>query len=244
MLDVTNIPRLVQWLALWRPGAPLLLDAFCGAGGAAVGYWRAGFNVLGCDNRPQPRYPFPMVEMDAIEFIRQFGPYADAIHASPPCQTYSTTYHLPNVGAYPDLVATTRQVLQDTGRPYVIENVPGAPLQASLSLSGDMFGLRVVRKRLFECRPHIAPPALALQPIIPRTSTKSSRGYSSFARGASHITVAGNNYVPEDGQLAMGIYWMTNRDELSESIPPAYTEYIGAHLRRVIEARRAAESVA
>lgn len=242
-LDMTNIPRLVQWLALWRPGAPLLLDAFCGAGGAAVGYWRAGFNILGCDHKPQPHYPFPFVQMDAIEFIRAFGPYADAIHASPPCQRYSTTYAMPNVGVYPDLAAATRQALQDIGAVYVIENVPGAPLRASLLLSGDMFGLRVVRKRLFECRPYIAPPALALQPIIPRTGTQSSRGYSSFARGASHITVAGNNYVFEDGRRAMEIYWMANRDELSEAIPPAYTEYIGAHLLRVVEAQRAAVRV-
>lgn len=236
-LTVTNIPRLLQWLALAKPGAPLLLDAFCGAGGAAVGYWRAGFNIIGCDHVPQPHYPFPFVLGDAVAFIEQFGHRADVIHASPPCQRFSVTARLPNVPEYPDLLDQTRAAPRRTGKPYVIENVPGAPLQASLLLEGGLFGLRVVRKRLFECHPPIPPPALALAPIVPFVGTAASRGYSSFARGASHISVAGNNYDAADGREAMGIHWMANRAELSEAIPPAYTEYVGRQMMRVVRAR-------
>jgi DNA (cytosine-5)-methyltransferase 1 len=231
-LCTLNVPRVLQWLALahWRPDAPLLLDTFCGAGGAAVGYWRAGFNVLGVDIAPQPHYPFPFVQMDAIEAIWLLGPYVDAIHASPPCQRFSKTYALPNVGNYPNLIPPTRQVIENVGKPYVIENVPGAPLIAPIKLSGPQFDLRVIRERWFEVSPWMLSPP----PVRASGGTASHRGYSSFANGARYITVAGNNYRAEDGYRAMGIYWMTNRNELSESIPPAYTEYIGRHLMRVV----------
>lgn len=232
ILDVSNLSRVVQWLALahWRPNAPLLLDAYCGAGGAAVGYWRAGFNVLGCDIAPQPHYPFPFVQMDALDFIAQYGHMADAIHASPPCQRFSVTYALPNVGEYPDMVAATRKAMIAIGKPYVIENVKGAPLYAPIKLTGPQFGLQVIRERWFECSPW----CLAPSPVKHNGGTASHRGYSSFARGARYITVAGNNYDPGDGKAAMGIWWMSNRAELSESIPPAYTEYIGCWLMRVV----------
>jgi len=235
--QLANLPRLVQWFALWRPGAPLLLDAFCGAGGAAMGYWRAGFNVIGCDIAPQPHYPFPFWQMDALDFIRRYGPLADAIHASPPCQFASRGSKMKGTAhRYTNMIPDTRRALQKVSKPYIIENVPDAAqwLSNPIMLDGHLFGLRVVRARLFECVPYIPPPAMALVPTIPMVSTKSSKGYSSFARGASHITVAGHNYPFEDGQAAMEIWWMANRSELSESIPPAYTEWIGAQMMCVV----------
>lgn len=235
-LDLTNVPRLMQWLALWRPGAPLLLDAFCGAGGAAVGYKRAGFNVVGCDHEPQPHYPFPFIEMDAIEFIRQFGPYADAIHASPPCQRYSSiTRTAGTQDTHPDLLAETRTALRDTGKPYAIENVPGAPLHNPLMLCGTMFGLLVVRHRLFECNPPVwfAPgPCQHLRPVVKHGRRPDTTKH--YAALTGHMSDVG--FARE----ASGIGWMS-QGELAKSIPPAYTEYIGAHLLRVVEARRAAQ---
>ena len=112
-----------------------LLDLFCGAGGSAVGYHRAGFDeIIGVDNRPQPRYPFAFVKADALEFVKSFGAGFDAIHASPPCQKYSITVHIRKNESrtYPDLIAPTRKCLRAVGRPYVIENVIGAPLQRSV----------------------------------------------------------------------------------------------------------------
>ncbi len=233
--DVTNIPRLVQWLALWRPGAPLLLDAFCGAGGAAVGYWRAGFNVLGCDNRPQSRYPFPFIQMDAIEFIRQFGPYADAIHASPPCQFASVMTPEDVRDQHQNLIPDTQRALDVLGKPFVIENVPGAEgwLRNPVMLHGSQFGLNVWRKRYFE----LGGFWLLVPPIRTDYTPVLMAG-----RGMKHTN--GKRY-PGDTvaarSSASGIWWMTGM-ELRQAIPPVYTEYIGAHLLRVVEARREAQT--
>lgn len=240
-LDLTNVPRLVQWLALWRPGAPLLLDAFCGAGGAAVGYWRAGFNVLGCDNRPQPRYPFPFVQMDAIEFIRLFGPVADAIHASPPCQGYSRLRHLPWLKDkdYPLLIEPVREMLYKIGKPWVIENVEGAPMENGIVLCGYSMGLPVYRHRQFEASfLLLAPPHRKHDIVVGRGNMINDRRKGTIEDGI--ITIAGNQFDKSEGEDAMGIHWMT-KYELTQSIPPAYTEFIGAHLLRVVEARRAAQ---
>lgn len=212
-----------------------LLDLFCGAGGAAMGYHRAGFaEIVGVDIRPQPRYPFTFIQADALRPPVRLEDF-DAIHASPPCQAYSKTRAiligkgLPNRGR--DLVASTRALL--AGRPYVLENVPGAPLRNAVVLCGTMFGLRVLRHRIFES---------SMVLIAPRCAghdggTKSHRGYS---RGARYVTVGGHNYNPTEGRAAMGIDWMT-RDELNEAIPPAFTEFIG---RQLIAALAPAERTA
>lgn len=140
---------------------PRLLDLFCCAGGAGMGYYRAGFDVVGVDIAPQPHYPFAFHQADALDFLAEHGHEFDAIHASPPCQLYSTTkYAHEDNGTHPDLLAPTRQALIECGIPYVIENVEGAPLIDPLTLCGSEFGLRAPdvdglplalrRHRLFE----------------------------------------------------------------------------------------------
>lgn len=125
---------------------PRLLDLFCGAGGTAMGYYQAGFEVIGVDMNPQPHFPFEFIQADAMTFpIEGF----DVIHASPPCQLYSAANRFVR-RPYPDLVGPIRQRIRHTGLPYVIENVPGAPLLNPGTLCGTMFGLSVYRHRLFE----------------------------------------------------------------------------------------------
>lgn len=213
---------------------PKLLDLFCGAGGAGMGYFRAGFDVTGIDIKPQKRYPFEFIQGDALEYLAEYGSEYDVIHASPPCQVYSVTNSMSN-GNHPDLVDDTRDLLLATGKPFVIENVPGAPLNNPVVLCGSMFGLPLIRHRLFECEPPIWFPPGPCQ--CSHLYTNASRGISSFAKGATAICVAGNNYVVDDGRLAMGIDWMSG-DELSQAIPPAYTEFIGKHMIKCIKARQ------
>jgi DNA (cytosine-5)-methyltransferase 1 len=198
-----------------------------------MGYHRAGFEVVGVDIAPQPHYPFEFHQGDALEYLAAHGHEFDAIHASPPCQAFSVTYNLPNVGEYPDLIAPVRALLLATGKPYVMENVTGAPLDNPLMLCGSMFGLKVIRHRLFECRPPIWFPPASCQ--CRGMYTASHRGFSSFDNGADAITVAGNNYRLVEGLEAMGIDWMTNKGELSEAIPPAYTEFIGKQLLQAVQ---------
>lgn len=133
-----------------------LLDLFCGAGGAARGYQMAGFFVVGVDHKPQPRYAGnKFIKADALEYCREHGHEYDAIHASPPCQAYTALKSMWNSREHPDLVAQTRDALERTERPHVIENVPGAPLRASIMLCGTMFDLgtgdaELWRHRYFE----------------------------------------------------------------------------------------------
>lgn len=214
---------------------PRLLDLFCGAGGAAMGYHRAGFDVVGVDIEAQPRYPFAFHQADALTFpLDGF----DAIHASPPCQRYSaaTTVHGRDViESHPDLIDPLRPLLQATGLPYVIENVPGAPLRAALILCGSMFGLEVRRHRLFEgAVPMMAPASCnhseAAVPVYGHTGAGANRGRER-ERGRSNGVA--------DWRRAMGIDWM-GVNELAEAIPPAYTEYIGRRLMAALTDRVAA----
>lgn len=213
-----------------------LLDLFCGAGGAATGYCRAGFDeIIGVDIAPQPRYPFRFVQGDALGCLARLiesGEIAefDMVHASPPCQTYSrATKHLSN-GNHPNLVRPVRELLKASNRPYVIENVPGAPLQNAIVLCGTMFGLPLIRHRLFECMPTLWFSPATCQCSHLFTNSKTSAGQlSSFERGATAISVAGSIYLKADGEIAMGIDWMTKK-ELSQAIPPAYTEWLGKQI--------------
>lgn len=146
---------------------PRLLDLFCGAGGAAVGYHRAGFEVVGVDNRPQPNYPFTFLQQDALgvetEVLLRTGGF-HAIHASPPCQAYTKAQKLQG-NDHPDLIGPTRELLLQTGLPYVIENVGGAPLVDPVCLEGQMFDeLRTVRPRYFETNWGLAQPMMPPRP--------------------------------------------------------------------------------
>jgi len=217
---------------------PRLLDLFCGAGGAAVGYHRAGFDVVGVDTNPQPNYPFEFHRGDAIATLEAFATYQtvayplghfQAIHASPPCQDYSRAMrHLS--GDYPRLIDPVRDLMEAAGLPWVIENVPGAPIptQSTLDgrhgveLCGSMFGLRVYRHRLFETSFPLAAPRSCDHTVLamnPHNQAGRDRIYEEFGR-----------QDPDPiWNAEMGVPWMT-RYEGREAIPPAYTEYIGTQL--------------
>jgi DNA (cytosine-5)-methyltransferase 1 len=195
-----------------------------------MGYHRAGFDVVGVDIKPQPRFPFTFVQADALEYCAAHGHEFDVIHASPPCQAYSVTKSI-HGNDHPDMVASTRKALQATGKPWVIENVVGAPLFSPLMLCGSMFpGLRVYRHRLFESNPqlHFAPASCHHTFKMP-----ASKGQYHELNGSNFITCVGHNFKAADGRIAMGIEWMT-RAELSQAIPPAYTEYIGRQLLQAL----------
>jgi len=219
---------------------PKLLDLFCCAGGAAKGYHDAGFDVTGVDIRPQPNYPFRFVQGDALTYLAEHGRDYDAIHASPPCQAYSALNNLIKKD-YPDLLAATREALIATGKPWVIENVVGAPFGHYVQLCGAMFGLRAYRHRRFETsflvfQPHHPKHTL---PVLTKRSAKTGLSRKeSFLAGDSFASVTGNigSYC---GPAAMGIDWMTG-DELSQAIPPAYTRWIGRYLLAAVEARKEA----
>lgn len=213
---------------------PRLLDLFCCAGGAGKGYADAGFEVVGVDIEPQPNYPFEFHQGDALEYLSEHGHEFDVIHASPPCQAYSTVsgkarkHH----GAeYPDLVAPTRRLLRALGKPYVIENVVNAPLIDPVMLCGSSFGLDVRRHRLFETSFPLTVPPCDHAWQTPRFRSLDSRMVKA-GRLASVVGVHGNcNYAGEFELRckAMGVDWMTNA-ELTQAVPPAYTHYIGRQL--------------
>lgn len=190
-----------------------------------MGYHRAGFDVVGVDIAPQPRYPFAFIQTDVLALDPRFLRSFDAIHASPPCQHYSPLNALSPEKEYPDLVAPTRAMLEATGLPWIIENVMTAPLDKarSVTLCGGMFGLRTYRHRRFESnRPLVAP---AHPPHVIRTATKQRK--ARWAEGW-HVSVTGDvgTYV---GPEALGVDWMSG-DELCQAIPPAYTEHLGRQL--------------
>jgi DNA (cytosine-5)-methyltransferase 1 len=230
---------------------PRLLDLFCGAGGCARGYQRAGFYVVGVDINPQPRYAGDEFhQADALTFpLDGF----DAIHASPPCQAHSSIAKQQRVrrpGAYdhPDLVEPTRTRLRASGLPYVIENVLSAPLENPVMLCGSSFGLNVRRHRLFECSFAVLAPPCAHHWQAPRFRSLDQRRHkprSTFhgsSQLASVVGVHGHlNYAGEQElrQKAMGIDWMSPY-ELTQAIPPAYTEHIGGYLMRALTERQAA----
>lgn len=215
---------------------PRLLDLFSGAGGAAMGYHRAGFDVTGVDIKPQPRYPFTFVEADALEYVAQFGHEFDAIHASPPCQAYSGATNRNRRAvwrAHADLVEPTRKALNATGKYYVIENVPGAPVIKIVMLCGSSFGLDLRRHRYFESNVLLLGLPCDHGWQRPRFRSLDSRRKGKLA---AVVGVHGSlNYVGELAirQRAMGIDWMSNA-ELTQAIPPIYTDFIGRQLLQAL----------
>lgn len=207
-----------------------------------MGYARAGYEVVGVDIRPQPHYPFEFHQGDALEYVREHWAEFDAIHASPPCQQFTRAGHLMRAQGKtsdkPDMIAVTRWALQATGLPYVIENVPGAPLIAPVTLCGSMFGLGVHRPegwrplrrhRWFEA-------SMALpQPHDPHRSQ--GRPLGVYGSRADDIPQGGQTAATvAEAQALLGIDWMPRWDELKESIPPAFTEWVGRQVGFIVEA--------
>lgn len=211
-----------------KTGRPRLLDLFCGAGGAGMGYHQAGFDVVGVDINPQPRYPFEFIQADALVLDRAFVAGFDAIHASPPCQLF-TVYRNNKKQAFKpalNLIPETRAGLQESGLPWVMENVPGAPLVNPVRLCGTSFPpLEVRRHRMFESNFElVAPPC-----DHGRLTERKYPGSTNRPNGRTVCNI-GEYRVPLCIQRrAIGIDWM-NLEEISEAIPPAYTRFIGEHL--------------
>lgn len=210
---------------------PRLLDLFCCAGGAGYGYSKAGFDVTGVDINPQPRYPLPFIQADALELDPNFIATFDAIHASPPCQSYSDlAKRNGNADDWPRLIEPVRAMLIRSGLAYVIENVEGAPLINPVILCGTMFkGLRVIRHRLFEANFLIMTPPHGRHPIC-HTFDKRKGQYGKTDEMRDFVSVnGGGNCSVAAARDAMDIDWMT-KNELNEAIPPAYTRFIGEQL--------------
>lgn len=226
-------------------GKPRLLDLFCCQGGAGTGYHRAGFDVVGVDIEPQPRYPFEFIQGDAVEYVRAHGHEFDVIHASPPCQTFSITKHTHTV-EHPDFLDATREALVESGKPYVIENVVGAPMRDPLMLCGSMFGLRATdldgeplalrRHRLFESNVFLMPPG----PCRHDPNILVGGVYSGGPMQRDKHDKRGG-YTPKPSVRAelMGMDWASTYG-LSQAIPPAYTEWLGAQLLEHIRTEAAA----
>lgn len=207
---------------------PKLLDLFCKAGGASWGYHLAGFDVTGVDIKNQKRYPFTFIRADAldllldVDYLRTF----DVLAASPPCQTHSRTQHLRDAQGKStdkvDLIPQTRTGFTQAGRPYVIENVEGAPLINPVRLCGSAFGLGVRRHRLFESNQMLMGVECYHEQQGRPVGVYGSRNDNIPQGGRTARTV-------EEAREAMGIDWML-WGELVEAIPPAYTQYLGAQL--------------
>jgi DNA (cytosine-5)-methyltransferase 1 len=199
-----------------------LYDLGCGVGGAAKGYQRAGFYVIGVDITPQFHYCGDEFYLaDALTFPLKG---ADAVHASMPCQRFSPISRYQRVAEnYPDLIDPMRQRLQASGLPWVMENVPQAPLRADVMLCGQMFGLPILRHRAFELGGWST-----RHPEHPEHPPGQS--WSGYNRLPGTLTIVGHTYALREGRVAMGMDWPTGREELNEAIPPAYTQWIGRQL--------------
>ena len=210
---------------------PRIVDLFCGAGGAAEGYFRAGFDVTGVDIDPQPSYPFKFVQADALKFdLSDF----DAIHASPECQNYcwGAARWRAEGKVYPDQLESIRKRLIRSWKPYVIENVPTAPLVNPVYLEGTMFGLQTIRRRGFETNFRVAQPKFRRRKRTIMQQSKTEPG--KMIKKSAYCQVAGNGADSwscrvGDWRVAMGIDWM-NRKEIVQAIPPAYTQHVGRYL--------------
>ncbi|KPL29087.1 hypothetical protein JI76_28620 [Streptomyces anulatus] len=218
------------------PNGLTVLDTFCCGGGMGMGYYLAGYDVVGVDINPQPNYPFTFIQGDAIEYIREHGHRYDLGHGSPPCQKY-TPLNAYNHKVYPDLIAPTRAAFEAVGLPYVIENVEAAApeLTDPTLLCGPMFGLKVYRHRLFEtgggltltAPPHPKHTARCTRngylptPEKPFMSIHGGRHSRAWQNAACDAMGMPWIKVPAGGNIPLGIR------EVCEAIPPAYAKWIG-----------------
>ena len=205
-----------------------LLDLYCKAGGASAGYARAGFEVIGVDIKKQKRYPYQFIQADALEILadKDFISQFDVIAASPPCQTHSATKHLRNAQGKStnkiDLIPQTREGLIASGKIYIIENVPGAPLIDPVVMCGSSFGLKVRRHRQFESNVK----------LTGLSCNHKLQGKPVGVYGSMRDEIPGGGHTAkslEEAREAMGIDWMLWGD-LVEAIPPIYTEYLGKQI--------------
>lgn len=216
----------------WGVVGVKVLDLFCGAGGAGMGYHLAGFDVVGVDINPQPDYPFEFIQDDALAVLANSSlirSMFDAVHASPPCQASSALTKGTNQGRqYQQLIPQTRELLAATGLPTVLENVQGAKIRRDLTLCGEMFSLDVIRHRYFEIN--------GFDATQPEHVTHRGR-----VRGWRHGTYYNGPYLAvygagggkgsvEEWQAAMDITWTWDRKSIAEAIPPAYSEFVGQQL--------------
>ncbi|WP_339283723.1 DNA cytosine methyltransferase [Paenibacillus sp. FSL R5-0486] len=223
---------------------PKLLDLFCKAGGCSAGYAKAGFEVVGVDIKPQPNYPYEFIQADALEILKDkaFIAQFDVLTASPPCQAHSKAKSLSvarNGGKYGDhldLIPDTRRLLQETGKPYIIENVAGAPLIDPVKLFGSQFAkLYTQRERWFESNIPL------VEPDVPREKMKTPAAGNGIGEDGS-ISICGSGGVRGLNAKQIKLYWgfamggidWMSRDELAEAIPPAYTEFLGKQVREYI----------
>lgn len=220
---------------------PKLLDLFSCAGGAAVGYHRAGFDVVGVDLHPQPRYPFQFIQANCLDLTLDFLRSFDAIHASPPCQGYSAMRHAPGAKGAPLLIDQVRAMLVASGRPWIIENVEDArwAMLDPIVLCGSMFrlgaqGCRTQRHRLFESSIDISAPKPCdhdARPVIGVYGGHArKRAAAAGGRGTRDVWEGGHKSAASE---ALGIDWMT-LGQMSEAIPPAYTEHLGLQLMNAL----------
>lgn len=212
-----------------------MLDLFCGAGGATRGYQLAGFHVTGVDINPQRNYcGDEFHQADALHYLAEHYEEFDAVHASPPCQRFSAMSACrPGLAdEYPDLIAATRNLLELTRLPYVIENVPGSPLRPDLVLCGQMFGLELYRHRIFESNVELSRPRtmVASKPQACGWDHDVPASRAGHWKPGTIMSVSGHvSPMWKAREVMGGIDWM-NRAELAESIPPQYSEWIGREL--------------
>ncbi len=220
-----------------------LLDLYCKQGGCSMGYHRAGFEVTGVDHDPTPKYPFTFYQADALEYLANHGHEYDVIHASPPCQGYSrSTAQFRGAGkVYSDLMEATRDLLNASGKPWIMENVPGSPMRPDVKLNGRMFGLRVIRWRWFE----VGGGLFLMNPgqnTIPKGLVKNGECVSVFGKGSYRKSNSDAHPTFDQGSIkstwryAMGIDWM-DTEGLREAIPPAYTEWIGSMIFEQVKSK-------